>query len=1378
MAVSLIGLIVYFLMIGAEVKSALGQDQINNFKHISTSDGFSLNSVNSIGQDQKGLIWFGTRNGLMRYDGKELKVMRREIGDTDKLRINDIYAIHVDSARGIWMGTKSGLSIFDPKNHSSIDFEEETLSDMAISSRFVHDVLRISDHVVWIATKNGINVLNEKERKVAYYLHDETRPETINSSFVNCLYQSSNGAIWVGSRSGLNKLEEVQGDELVFRDFTIKEGNKESPFSENVSSIKEDHKGNLWIGTHHGLFYFDISTEKFEAFGESSGQTLTNNLVQDLTLDKHHRLWVGTYDGLNVIDSTHTLIRKIKHDPQKPDGLTDNSIRSLFTDSQGGVWIATYYGGVNYWDDKQLNFENIEESNGTQLGYNVVSTLVEGSNKNIYIGTEGAGLTVLNPEGMEFQKINELGPGNYIGSVKDLLFESDDKLWIGTFSRGLVLLDLNTRDFKEYRGTTDSLAPNTLTTDQLLSLEEAPDGKLWIGTLNRGLDLLDTKKQSIRNFNADGTKSMIANNNVRALLRSLKNDLYIGTGQGLCRLDYSKYQAGDYDFEFFEMADGTPDDLYIHDLFEDSNGEIWVAAHNFGLFRVEGDQLYPSGLSGVSSIFAISEDSEGSLWLSSEEGIVTYDPTNGDQRIYNRNDGVQANEYNRGAKLHASDGRMFFGGASGVTTFQPSNLEIENSYAPPVVLTGLSIADYKLQANDSTGILQKSIEYTESVTLDYDQNIFTIQFAMPNFSNADKNTYMYRLKGLGEQWSTTSNSFVTFTIQRGGDYVFEVKGINSNGIETPITTKLEVKVKSAPWLTVWAYLLYAVLLLSALILFIYFFKSRLNLQHKLEMETQEFLNQQELNQRKLQFFTNISHEFRTPLTLISGPLEKIMGNYEGPSSVFRQLQVIKKNTDQLFKLINELMDFRKFESKQMKLQAAEGDIVKFANEIFLSFAQQAKLNKIKYTFDSEYEEINVFFDRDKLEKVLYNLISNAFKYTPSKGKIKVTVTSANGKVLVLVKDNGVGISPDHLEKIFDRFYEIPKLKKREKLIYGSGIGLAIAKNVMDLHKGELKVNSEEGKGSTFIMELRTGREHLMNDEIIVSFKNSEDITQYTDESSVLNIQEQVRSIIEEHDPSGNEGTVLIVEDNPDIAQFIQSALMEYYKVSLAENGAIGFQKAIADQPDLIISDVMMPVMDGIEFCAKVKGDLRTSHIPFILLTARTSLVYKYNGLESGADEYLSKPFELKELLLKCKNIITTQKKLKEKFAETGEFAVVEATVNSRDEEMMNSAIQIIKENLKNEFFDIQYLCEELGISRSLLFTKFKAWTNQTPNDFILSIKMKQAATLIEQGKTNVSEVGYQVGFKNPNYFSKSFKKYHGLSPKAYAQRFKANLGIE
>lgn len=1360
------------------VLSGYSQDQFNRFRHISTSDGFSLNSVNSIGQDDKGLIWFGTRNGLMRYDGTELRVVRRVEGDYSTRRVNDIFSIYIDEGVGIWMGTQGGLNLYYHMADSAKDFEylgaEESRERYA--GRWVYDIKRVDKNNLWIGTRNGVTIFNDQEQLISIYNHDEDDPLSISNNQAVIIHQTKDSAVWVGTNYGLNKRLRAEDGSLKFKRYIINDSAQLGSNENRISCIEEDEDGNLWVGTPKGLYHLDVDTDVFSKFKSPNGESLTDDVITALTHDHSGRLWVGTYNGLNVLDTAGNVISKIRHDPKMLHGLTGNHVRELFTDAHGGVWIATYFGGVNYWDDKQMNFRMIEERSGTQLSYNVVSTIVEDAKSNIYFGTEGAGINILDPVTNQFSKIDELAFGNPIGTVKDLVFTGNKKLWIATFNRGLIYLNLRTKAFKEYRSK--NYDPNTVATDQLLSLAMAHDGRMWIGTLNKGLDLFDPKEGTFINFQAQESRS-IPSNNVRALLVNSSGDLYLGTGSGLCKLSRQVYDSGKFDFEFYDLEGGRLDNLYIHDIIEDRKNNIWVGAHNSGLYYLEGQEIHPVNLKGITTVFAIAEDKEGTLWLSSEEGVVSYDPATGNQETFDRKDGVLPNEFNRGARLAASDGAIYFGGASGVTAFHPSTLGVTNDYAPNVVLTNLSISGRSIYANDETGILEKPIEYTDKLLLDYDQNIFTIGYAMPNFINGDKNAYRYRLRGLDDEWVTTTNPFVSFTIQRGGEYIFEVRGVNSDGMESPDITQLKIYVKNAPWLTWWAYTIYFLLIGSALSLFIYFFKSRLRLQHKLEIETREFHHQQEVHQQKLQFFTNISHEFRTPLTLISGPLETLLSEYRGPSYIYRQLLVIKKNTDQLFKLINELMDFRKLESKQMKLLAAEGNLVKFAKEIFLSFDQQAKLNKLDFSFYTDSEEINVYFDRDKLEKVLYNLISNAFKFTPQGGKIEVRIRLRRNTVRINVEDSGEGISPEHLDKIFDRFYEIPKQNAHStKVKTGSGIGLAIAKNIMELHHGELKVSSEEGKGSKFSMELKLGKSHLAEEEIITTFKSSEDISQYTKETFVDADNYTFNDEDAEFLEPGNKPKILIVEDNEEIGAFIKNVLSKYFEVTLKENGALGFQEAIALQPSLIISDVMMPIMDGIEFCSKIKSDIRTSHIPFILLTARTSLIYKYDGLESGADEYLSKPFEIKELILKSKNMVKTQEKLKDKFAETGELLPKDGAVNSIDEEMMTNAVKIIRENVSNEFFSIQLLCDKLGISRSLLFTKFKAWTNQTPNDYILTLRMKQAASLIEQDKVNISEVGYKVGFKSANYFSKSFKKYYSMSPKEYSQKFKDSLGID
>jgi signal transduction histidine kinase/DNA-binding response OmpR family regulator len=574
---------------------------------------------------------------------------------------------------------------------------------------------------------------------------------------------------------------------------------------------------------------------------------------------------------------------------------------------------------------------------------------------------------------------------------------------------------------------------------------------------------------------------------------------------------------------------------------------------------------------------------------------------------------------------------------------------------------------------------------------------------------------------------------------------------------------------SAPWRTWWAFLLYSIIIAGALFGLISVIQVQESLKRKLALEQQAYEHQQEINEHKLQFFTNISHEFRTPLTLILGPLEQIINEYRGSSKVFKNLKTIQKNADHLYRLISELMIFRKLENKQMKLKVQAADIISFLYEIYLSFEPQAKLHKYTYTFDTTEKLLYVLIDKDKLERVFFNLLSNAFKYTSAGGKIRMLISRKDDEVKIRVQDDGCGISREHIDLIFDRFYEVRNASEHGNYHQGTGIGLTIARNLTELHHGSIGVESAPNQGSCFTVTLpiieKGVREQPKETEQFepalspflqqAEFYDGSLITLPTD---VLQNPLAVR--------------ILVVEDDPSMSDFLNEVLSSVYRVECKKNGAEAFDYAVVHQPELIISDVMMPVMDGIELCQKIKANIETSHIPFIMLTARASVLHKFDGLESGADEYLSKPFVVKELLLKCHNILKTRQNLKATFEKSGEISLPVKIMTSMDEELMTKAMEIVQQNLSNEHFDILEFCEQLGVSRTVLFTKIKSWTRLTPNDFIITLRMKKAAELIERRVGSISQVAYKVGFKDPKYFSRCFNKRYGMSPKEYNSRFK------
>ncbi|MBK0383700.1 response regulator [Pedobacter sp. SD-b] len=1347
-----------FLFAFSSNYQSFAQDFIDKFYHLSTSDEFSLNSVTSIAQGKNGLMWFGTRKGLISYDGIDLKFHNNKFSDSLPPGYSDISGILIDKNDDIWIASRSGLSVYNPR----LDVFKiiPLLNKNKPQNIYALCITELSNGEIWVGYNNGIYIYQPKTKKVKHLVANSKN--NISSNFIRYIYQTRNGTVWLATNKGLNKSVLYKNGEYKFKTYSHSKETKSITYNV-VNVLLEDEKSNLWVGTQNSLDYLNTKDESFSHFKTG----LVNQVIRTLTIDEKKRLWVGTYDGISVIDS-FKVVHQLKHDPTSSLSLVDNKIKALFKDWYGSIWIGSFYGGINYWNEKQFNFTGIDEGNGLKLSSKVVSSIVQDNENIIYFGTEGGGISVFDERKNRFTYIKKLADGKNLGTVKTLFLSDPSSLWIGTFNEGLIFYNLKTKSTRTY--SHNARDKFSLSSNIILAIEKNDDQSLWVGTLNDGLNLLDVKTGKSIRINLPTLKNGLILGTIRKILKAKSGVVYVGTQQCVLSLKRKSGSAGYNIFEVRLAKPVTDSKVVIQDIYEDEQGRIWVGTQNLGLLQLKNGLLYPTELDRNYSIYSVLQDHNDEIWLSSNAGIIKYKVNRGIERIYNFNDGLPANEFLRASKLYSSIGKIYFGGASGITTFNPDKLIAVKSIPPNVIITNFKLFDKPIHVGDSSKILENAIEYTDHINLDYDQNILTINFSMPNFIKNGKNRYYYRLIGLEKDWNQTSKTTASYTIQQGGNYSFEVKGVNEFGVPTKEITHLNITVANAPWKTWWAYTIYCLIILGAFGVFVYFFRSRLILQHNLQLEKQQSHNQEELNKHKLQYFTNVSHEFRTPLTLISGPLQKILEEYKGSHKLFRQLLVIKKNTDQLSKLINELLDFRKFEDSQMRLSLEESNIVEFLNEIFLSFSLQAKIDEYIYTFETDEDTILAYFDAQKLEKVFYNLLSNAFKNTPKGGEISFQIKKTDTSLNITVKDSGDGMEAEEIYKIFNQFYEIQGHKNYGQFKYSSGIGLAIVKSIVELHKGEINVTSEVGKGSSFFVSLPLGRSHFSDEEISKGSEH-EDFTDYQktyiedgndmpDLDNVAEFKDQERQ------------TILIVEDNLDIASFIEEVLSEFYNIISAPNGVIGYQLAIVKHPDLIISDMMMPEMDGLELCSKLKTDIRTSHIPFILLSARTSLVHKYDGLESGADDYLFKPFQVKELLLKCNNIINTHNRLKEKFVNSNIFHPAELPVNSLDESMMNKAFQLVKDNVANKSFGIDEFSNGLGISRSLLFTKIKAWTNQTPNDFIISVRIKQAAIMIELGIYNMAEVGYEVGFNNPSYFSKVFKKHLNLTPKEYSERFR------
>ncbi|WP_435416529.1 two-component regulator propeller domain-containing protein [Polaribacter aestuariivivens] len=1333
------------------------------FSHISTSEGLSQSSVIAIHQDKMGQMWFGTRDGLNKFDGNAFTIYRNIANDTTSISNNDILSILEDSEGFLWIGTYNGLNRYNPKSDTFTTFFHNNQSN-SLSNNTIWTIKELSNGEIWIGTSNGLSIYNKKTNTFLNVFNQKNNLNSIVGNHILSILETENNTIWVGTTEGLSKYVNRQNGYFNFKNYTLSKGGFTPLY---VQYLLENNKKELLIATKdNGLLFLNNSTDKIENF---LSEKLTNKIsknVRQLTIDDKNALWIGTYDGLYIFDK-NKYITTLKRDNTNSKSLSKNTVKSIYKDKKGSIWIGTYYGGVNIWDEANTNFINFSETHiDKKLSYNVVSSIEKYENK-ILFGTEGRGITIYDTKTKETKYLNlsnnPLLPNNNIKS----LFVDENKLWIGTVNSGIAIYNLETQKF-ETKKETDKIR-KYLNEIGVYSIKKDQKNTFWFGTFGLGVVSFNPTNNQLKTFeNNDTDSSNLSNNLVRAIYVDSKNNVWIATQRGLNKISNSKK----IERFFYDNNVASGDD--INTIFEDKNNTIWVGTKAKGLFKFQENKFQEIILKGkkeiVSNVHAISEDAKNNLWISTNEGIVKYNKTTKKSTIYNEKDGLIGNEFNDNANLKIKDSLFYFGGPNGVTSFNTENF-ITNTYSPQVLITAFKIKNKSLKINSENNVLNKTIGFTDEVSLNHEQGNFTINFSIPNFINPENNTYQYRLKGLEENWIHTTENTASYTIQNSGDYIFEVKGANNNGVWNEQPTTLKITVLPAPWRSWWAFIIYALIIITALYFLISIQKSKERLKHELDLEHLENEKIEENNKAKLEFFTNISHEFRTPLTLILGPLQQILSDYKGSSKMYKKLLVVDNSAKHLLQLINRLMDFRKLENNLFKLEAAEGNIVKFLKEIFLSFTEYAKDGDYEYNFHTTEDEILVYYDRYKLERVFYNLISNAFRYTPKNGVINFRIKRENDFIIISIEDTGLGISEENQKKIFERFFEInSNNSSQENYNKGTGIGLSIAKNIVKLHKGKIEVKSNTNNiGSIFTVKLPLGKNHLNENEIIKDFKFSDDVSQYTNNHNIAPIivdDELSDKIIDTQ-----KDTILLVEDNKPLRKFMKGLLKENYNILEAENGKIALKMAIKHLPNLIVSDVVMPVMVGTELCSEIKNNIKTSHIPIILLTSRSSLIYKLEGLESGADDYISKPFNVEEFKIRIKNLLETSNRLKEKFSGNDVLAPSEVVISSLDEKLYKKALDIVEANISNEEFDIPFFCSELGVSRTMLFIKIKAWTNFTPNDFIQHFRMKRAAQLLEQGKINISEVSYKVGFKNPKYFSKCFLKKYGETPSQYASKF-------
>ncbi len=1332
------------------------------FQNLSKKNGLSQASVFSIAQDDSGFMWFGTRNGLNKYDGYSFKIYSSS-NFKNSLISNDIRILFFDLFdKRLWLGTTEGLSMYRSETDDFVNYPNDPNNPKSLSNNLVRKIFRDSKNRLWVGTSEGLNLFNSETEEFIRFYFDTEAPQPSQDNDVKEILEDDEGQLWFGTANGLYQIKEEQNESISFEKVVFKNGIELS--DSHIKNILQDKKGNFWIGTFEGgLNYWDKENRVIKVFKNdvNKSTSLSHNNIRSLAFDSEENLWVGTFVGLNFLKKGDSEFLRFTKSSTNSSGLSDKSIRSLFLDDRGSLWVGTYYGGINHLDENYNRFKK-QIPIGDGLRGKVVSSFVEDLDKNLWIGTEGDGLKYFDNKKNDIKSFILDDNKNSISgnNVKQLLLDGD-KLWIGTFQAGLNIMDIKTEKFQQFKNILSDT--NSISSNNVYGFLKEED-YMWIATYGGGLNILDFQSNIFLKYTFDeNDSSSISSNLSRVILKTKQGEIWIGTDNGL-----NKVKLNDKSLpESFEVLLSKE---VIFSLTEDERGYIWIGTYSSGFYKLDPKTNvlenfnYTDGLPG-NAVSGIKVVSETEFWISTNNGLSKFDPINKVFTNYGYSNGLENSEYNFNASFKDSEGNLLFGGLNGFTYFDPKAIT-PNTYIPPVVFTELRQNNEIVKVGDESKLLDKSINETESITFNYNEANFSLHFAALDYFNPKNNMYAFMLEGIDNEWNyAVGKTQATYTVQRAGDYVFKLKGGNSEGLWNPEERQLKIRVLPPPWRSWWAYVIYFIILFALALGFYRFIK----LRHKLQLE--KIVNQQqaELHEVKLRFFTNITHEFRTPLTLIIAPLSDLLAKVDLSLSIKSKLKTVESNAQRMLNLVNQILTFRQLATDHSDLEISNNNIVDFVKEIYLLFKESANSKNINYQFQVEDQDIQVWFDKEKIEKVIFNLLSNAFKFTPQNGNILIDISQNHKEIVILVSDSGVGINKNHKDQIFKRFYE--KSIDGQSEIKGSGIGLAISKQMIELHKGEIYLaetnETKFEKGATFIIKIPKGKEHFnpiyLNKNISVDYPNTSSI--FSNEPQKIEAESSVA--LENLNSSQEQQSLLIVEDNVEVRNYLKELFVMHYKVFTAKNGLEGLEKAREKLPDLIISDVMMPEKSGIALCHELKADFEISHIPVILLTARAASLFKIEGLEIGADDYLTKPFNPDELRLRVRNLINARHKILAKYKRALSLDPEELNITSNDAIFLEKALKIVEVNIESYEFNVNDFASELAVSRPLLFTKLKALSGQTPNNFIKSIRMKRASQLISTQKMNISEVAYKVGFKDVKYFSKCFKAQFGVPPSQY-----------
>lgn len=1386
--VRLTGLLCLILFSQLHVTAQTSQYQ---FSQLDVSNGLSHNQVNAFLKDSKGFMWVGTMVGLNRFDGYNFKVFKHDAKNKHSLLDNYIVSIAEGPDQKLWLNTRSGLNVYDPVLEQFEDIKPQLAKYHLPPNSAVEKIYCDRPGSYWfLSIGSGVYHYSSATAKTIHYNHQLNLNTRLFADSVVDFSSDAGANIWLVYNNGcIEKIDKTSG-RITYRTKILYNALKAKSQS---YSITIDADNDLWLfSTNSTLGAFCINTldNKLIHYQKvAENNRLSSNIINSIIQDDEGKIWIATdHGGINIIDKKSNEISCLLHRADDSKSLSQNTA-ILYKDNTGIIWAGTFKEGISFYHKNIIKFPLIRHyaSDNKSIGTEDIDRLAEDEKGNLWIGTNGGGLIYFDRKTGLFKqfKHNEADPGSLSNDIiVSLLIDKHKKLWIGTYFGGLDCFD--GQKFIHYRHSDSD--KSSISDDRIWDIYETSSNKILIGTFAGGLNIFDPVKHVFEHpYSADKIRSPYISKIIEDHDKNIWVSGYLGVDEILAGSGKSIHFSHD------ESNSNSLSSNNVNLVFEDSRGLIWIGTRDGLSIWNKKTQKFSSlkkenGLAD-DVILGMLEDSRKHIWVSTSNGLseISLNETGSGYRFlfknYDEKDGLQARSFNTNAAYKTRSGELAFGGPHGFNLFNPST--INSTLDKPVLLfTGFTLFNKEIKPNRAFNghkILSKSISQTKSIILNHNENVFTIEFAALNFFEPDKMHHQYMLQGFDKDWTTADNSTkqATYTNLDAGDYIFKVRAFSSGKLQDAETISLKIEVMPPFWESHLAYAFYILTLLSLL-----FYSRRkvigrlkdefareqekLKTERALDDERSEVKRMHELDLMKIKFLTNVSHEFRTPLSLIMAPVDKMLKNAHNKDEVV-QINMIKTNARRLLNLVNQLLDFRKMEVQELKLHLSNGDFVAFINEVSTSFTDIAEKKNVSFLFDSEIESLNTSFDHDKIERVLFNLLSNAFKFTPEGGHVSVLLnldqvkSTENTKHIELkIIDTGIGVQKEMLDKIFDRFFQ--SNLTGALLNQGSGIGLSITREFIKMHNGTIVAESEPDQGSCFIVHLalpvisETPAALLFTDSDKLLIQNPQD-------GHDLPLVNKIGTVVSAL--KIRRATVLIVEDNDDFRFYLKDNLKEAFNIIEATNGKDGWHKALALHPDLVVSDISMPQMNGIDLCKKIKSDQRTRHLPVILLTAIIGEESLVKGLEIGANDYLVKPFNFEILMSKIKNLLTLQDTFRKTYKKQLAVHLDELVIASTDEKFLHAVVAYIQDNMQNTGLTVEELSRQMNMSRVSLYKKVLTLTGKSPVEFIRSIRLQKAAQLLEKSLLNINSVCYEVGFNNPTYFTKMFREEFKMLPSEF-----------